>query len=72
MIAHGGPHANALNSSDLVRLMLLQGYSLLFINFSGSLGEGQELVEQRLGEPGTKEAEEFKCLIESALGSNRL
>ncbi len=40
VMAHGGPHANVVTSRGSVKLLLMRGFAVLLLNFSGSLGYG--------------------------------
>ena len=72
VIAHGGPHANVVTSRGSVKLLLMRGFAVLLVNFSGSLGYGQQGVDALLGNIGSKDGKEFEWFIEEAHNKGRL
>ena len=67
VIAHGGPHANAINTRLSVKLLLLRGFAVLLVNFTGSLGYGQTNIDQLLSKIGHKDAKQFDYFIQQSI-----
>eukprot|EP00172_Hildenbrandia_rubra_P003857 Plantae.Rhodophyta-Hildenbrandia_rubra.ctg6728.p1 GENE.Plantae.Rhodophyta-Hildenbrandia_rubra.ctg6728~~Plantae.Rhodophyta-Hildenbrandia_rubra.ctg6728.p1 ORF type:complete len:624 (-),score=74.34 Plantae.Rhodophyta-Hildenbrandia_rubra.ctg6728:939-2810(-) len=58
---HGGPHSAALSGFSLgTAAFLIQKQAVLFVNYRGSLGQGQYALESLLGRAGTQDISE--CL----------
>ena len=62
---HGGPHGISTGFySAIMYYALYKGYNVLYPNFSGSTGFGQESTEKLLGKIGQLDAQEVKDTME--------
>ncbi|KAI9295374.1 alpha/beta-hydrolase [Neoconidiobolus thromboides FSU 785] len=62
---HGGPHgSNALDWSLLNLHLLLNGYDILHVNYSGSIGYGEDYVNSLIGHLGDKDVKDCQFAIE--------
>lgn len=65
VIVHGGPHANARGDFSILELYFLAlGYNVLFPNFTGSIGFGQNYIEKLLTKIGDIDAKEIIGMID--------
>lgn len=56
---HGGPHVASLNGYSQAAMALLQsGYAVLYVNYRGSLGLGQQSLDSLPGNIGVQEINE--------------
>ncbi|XP_050434308.1 acylamino-acid-releasing enzyme-like isoform X1 [Adelges cooleyi] len=63
---HGGPHSQSLDSYIADAAFFVQiGYAVLFINFRGSTGLGQDYVESLLGHVGDADVKDVYNAVES-------
>lgn len=69
MIAlHGGPHGAATGMFSVQKhYSLLKGYNLLYPNFSGSTGYGQNFLEKLCGKISDLDVQEVKAIIDHCL-----
>lgn len=66
-LIHGGPHSSALSSFNLfTSLLALHNFSLILINYPGSVGFGQITIEALLGHVGQLDVQSCVEAIESA------
>ncbi|KAH0814416.1 hypothetical protein GEV33_008374 [Tenebrio molitor] len=65
---HGGPHSAFANNFSLeATLFLSMGFAILFVNYRGSTGAGQDSVEFLLGKIGQSDVSDCVLATESAL-----
>lgn len=65
---HGGPHSAYANNFSLELSFLLSlGYAVLFINYRGSIGAGQDSVEFLLGKIGSSDVADCYYATQSSL-----
>ncbi len=69
VIIHGGPFgASSFDMFTFLRaFFLMQGYTLLILNYRGSTGYGESFLNELLGEIGKKDVEDCIGLIKKAL-----
>ncbi len=51
--------------------MLLNGYSVLAVNFTGSAGFGQDFMENLLGKIGTVDAQEIVGMVKQVIDQKK-
>lgn len=62
---HGGPHGSATGMFSMLRqYSLYKGYNLLYPNFSGSTGYGQDFLERLPSKIGVIDTKEIKAVID--------
>ncbi|CAL1411228.1 unnamed protein product [Linum trigynum] len=65
---HGGPHAVSLSSfSKNIAFLASLGYSLLIVNYRGSLGFGEEALQSLPGKIGTQDVNDVLAAIDHAI-----
>lgn len=65
---HGGPHSNmGCEYYASIAVLVLQGYAVLLINYRGSTGYGQGLVESLHGKVGRQDVDDVKDAIDEVL-----
>ena len=54
VLIHGGPFSTSIFEAVVLfrQMLMLQGYSLLILNYRGSTGYGSELMDSLLGQIG--------------------
>lgn len=68
---HGGPHSNQGQEHYLgCAALVVQGYSVLLVNYRGSTGYGQGQVESLFGKVGRQDVDDMKQAVEEVLASN--
>ncbi|KAK6161473.1 hypothetical protein DH2020_004854 [Rehmannia glutinosa] len=72
VILHGGPHSVSLSSFSKSSAFLASlGYSLLIVNYRGSLGFGEEALQSLPGKIGSQDVNDVLTAIDYAI-DNRL
>ena len=67
---HGGPHSNmGTEHYASVALLVLQGFSVLLVNFRGSTGYGQGPLESLFGNVGRKDVDDVKAAVAHVLAT---
>lgn len=65
---HGGPHTTFVSSfSKSWAFLSSSGYSLLIVNYRGSLGFGEEALQSLLGNAGTQDVSDVLTAIDHVL-----
>ncbi|OMJ07276.1 Acylamino-acid-releasing enzyme [Smittium culicis] len=60
VLPHGGPHSTLISGTSLVpTVMTLLGFAVAQVNYTGSLGFGQDSVDELLGKIGKLEVSEI-------------
>ncbi|KAA8527690.1 hypothetical protein F0562_035441 [Nyssa sinensis] len=68
VILHGGPHAVSLTSfSKSLAFLSSIGYSLLLVNYRGSLGFGEEALQSLPGKVGTQDVNDVLTAIDHVI-----
>jgi acylaminoacyl-peptidase len=69
VIVHGGPFgASSFDMFTFLRsLFLMQGYTILILNYRGSTGYGESFMNELLGNIGKNDIEDCIGLIKKAL-----
>lgn len=72
VVPHGGPHACLSNSfiGSYVFLVESLGVAVLFVNYRGSTGFGQDSIESLLGKIGTNDVADIITSLNHALSLN--
>ncbi|EIM89231.1 alpha/beta-hydrolase [Stereum hirsutum FP-91666 SS1] len=67
-VVHGGPHgSNQASFNPAILALALQGYTVSLPNFTGSLGYGDEFVQQLVGKCGTLDVDDVMASIKYLL-----
>ncbi|KAI3695684.1 hypothetical protein L1987_78683 [Smallanthus sonchifolius] len=68
VILHGGPHGVSLSSFSKTSGFLASiGYSLLIVNYRGSLGFGEEALQSLLGKIGSQDVNDVLTSVDHAV-----
>ncbi|CAN1841302.1 Acylamino-acid-releasing enzyme [Linum perenne] len=68
VVLHGGPHSVSLSSFSKNHAFLTSlGYSLLIVNYRGSLGFGEEALQSLPGKVGTQDVNDVLAAIDYAI-----
>ncbi|XP_071696534.1 acylamino-acid-releasing enzyme-like isoform X2 [Rutidosis leptorrhynchoides] len=68
VILHGGPHGVSLSSfSKSLGFLASVGYSLLIVNYRGSIGFGEEALQSLLGKIGSQDVNDVLTAIDHAI-----
>ncbi|XP_076949770.1 acylamino-acid-releasing enzyme-like [Bidens hawaiensis] len=68
VILHGGPHNVSLSSFSKTSGFLASiGYSLLIVNYRGSLGYGEEALQSLLGKVGSQDVNDVLTAVDHAI-----
>jgi acylaminoacyl-peptidase len=68
IIGHGGPHSSCINSyTQSGAALLLSGMAVLYVNYRGSVGFGQDSLESLPGRAGTQDVAEVAQAVQWAL-----
>ncbi|XP_019449915.1 PREDICTED: acylamino-acid-releasing enzyme-like isoform X2 [Lupinus angustifolius] len=68
VILHGGPHTTSLTSfSKSLAFLSALGYSLLIVNYRGSLGFGEEALQSLLGKIGSQDVKDVLNAIDHVI-----
>ncbi|KAL8265639.1 hypothetical protein R6Q59_002983 [Mikania micrantha] len=68
VILHGGPHGVSLSSfSKTLGFLASIGYSLLIVNYRGSLGFGEEALQSLLGKIGSQDVNDVLTAVDYAV-----
>nr|XP_043633527.1 acylamino-acid-releasing enzyme-like [Erigeron canadensis] len=68
VILHGGPHGSSLTSfSKSLGFLASIGYSLLIVNYRGSIGFGEEALQSLLGNIGSQDVNDVLTAIDHAI-----
>ncbi|KAJ4847109.1 hypothetical protein Tsubulata_040644 [Turnera subulata] len=69
VMLHGGPHSVSLSSySGPLAFLSSIGYSLLIVNYRGSLGFGEEALQSLPGKIGSQDVNDVLTAIDHAIG----
>ncbi|XP_060187651.1 acylamino-acid-releasing enzyme-like isoform X2 [Lycium barbarum] len=68
VVLHGGPHSTSLSSfSKSLAFLSSLGYSLLIVNYRGSLGFGEEAVQSLPGKIGSQDVNDVLAAIDHVI-----
>jgi len=69
VLLHGGPFGSSPRDMFLIQrnFLLLQGYSLLIVNYRGSTGYGKDFLDSLLGHIGSRDVEDCGNLTKMAI-----
>ncbi|KAF5778995.1 putative acylaminoacyl-peptidase transcription factor WD40-like family [Helianthus annuus] len=68
VILHGGPHSVSLSSFSKTSGFLASiGYSLLIVNYRGSIGYGEEALQSLLGKVGSQDVNDVLTAVDHAV-----
>ncbi|KAM1724025.1 hypothetical protein ACFX13_022581 [Malus domestica] len=68
VILHGGPHSVSLSSySKSLAFLSSIGFSLLLVNYRGSLGFGEEALQSLLGKIGSQDVDDVLVAIDHVI-----
>lgn len=68
VILHGGPHSVSLSSfSKSLAFLASTGFSLLIVNYRGSLGFGEEALQSLLGKIGSQDVDDVLTAIDHVI-----
>lgn len=68
VILHGGPHGVSLSSfSKSLGFLASIGYSLLIVNYRGSIGYGEEALQSLLGKIGSQDVNDVLTAVDHAI-----